>query len=317
LGAEFAAASADRAETVQTPGGTGGLRVAADFVKRVSAGTPTIWVPDETWANHASVFGAAGLDVKKYPYFDAKTMTFRFEAMIEAIGRIPRGDVILLHGCCHNPTGQDPDPKQWLAIADAVRAQGLIPLLDFAYQGFAEGLEEDAQGVRLFAREGGEALIASSFSKNFSLYNERVGALTVVGANADQTQRALSHVKMAVRTNYSNPPRHGAALVSAVLADAALRAQWEGEVAAMRARIRQMRTLLVEQLKAKGVTRDFSFIAHQRGMFSYLGVAPEQVDALRDKHAIYAVRSGRINVAGITPANIDRLTAALAEVLKG
>jgi aspartate/tyrosine/aromatic aminotransferase len=316
LGTGHAAPGDGRVVTVQTPGGTGALRVAADFVKRVTEGTPTIWVSDETWANHGGIFGAAGLDVRPYPYYDPETKDLRFEAMVEAIGKIPRGDMILLHGACHNPTGIDPTAEQWVAIADAVQKQGLLPLIDFAYQGLAEGIGEDAVGVRLFARPGREALIASSFSKNFSLYNERVGALTAIGRSAEEVEKALSHVKMAIRTNYSNPPRQGAALVATVLGDAGLRKQWEAEVAGIRGRINQMRTALVGALADKGIDRDFSFIQRQRGMFSYSGLTPDQVAALRSKYAIYIVKSGRINVAGITSRNLGRLVDAIADVLE-
>jgi aspartate/tyrosine/aromatic aminotransferase len=315
LGPGHAAIAEGRVATVQTPGGSAALRVAADFVKRVTEGTPTIWVSDETWANHNGIFSAAGLDVRPYPYYDPATRGLRFDEMIAAIERIPRGDLILLHGACHNPTGIDPAPDQWTAIAKAVDTAGLLPLIDFAYQGLAESLDADAFGLRLFAEAGRQAMVASSFSKNFSLYNERVGALTLVGVDANGVAKALSHVKMAVRTNYSNPPRQGAALVATVLEDNALRDRWEDEVAAIRDRIAAMRNALVLSLVEKGVPGDFSFIQRQRGMFSYSGLTPDQVAALRDRHAIYVVKSGRINVAGITPANLDRLTTAMADVL--
>lgn len=317
LGAGHPAIAEGRAATVQTPGGTGALRVAADFLRAVTGEAPTVWISDETWVNHQGIMEAAGLKVQVYPYYDGKSHSLRFEEMIEAIGRMSRGDVILLHGACHNPTGVDPTAEQWERIAEAVERQGLLPLIDFAYQGLAHGLDEDAAGVRLFARSGREALIASSFSKNFSLYNERVGALTLIAATADDAQRGLSHVKRAVRTNYSNPPHHGAALVATVLGDAQLRTQWAQEVAGIRGRISQMRELFVSQLAAKGVDRDFSFIVRQNGMFSYSGLTSEQVARLKDEYAIYIVRSGRINVAGITLQNIDRLTTAVAAVLKG
>ncbi|MFH0794074.1 MAG: amino acid aminotransferase [bacterium] len=315
LGPAHPAIAQGRALTIQTPGGTGALCVAATFVKQVSSATPTIWVSDETWANHPGIFKSAGLQVRDYPYYDPKTRKLRLESMLDAIKKIPRGDLILLHGCCHNPTGLDPTPDQWRAIADAVAQQGLFPLLDFAYQGLAEGLDQDAFGVRLFAEPGRQTLVASSFSKNFSLYNERVGALTIIAATADDAQKALSHVKLAIRTNYSNPPRQGAALAAIVLGDPKLRAAWEEEVAGIRGRINQMRALLVAKLKERKVAQDFSFIADQRGMFSYSGLTPDQVAALRDKHAIYIVKNGRINVAGLTTGNINRFADAMSAVL--
>jgi aspartate/tyrosine/aromatic aminotransferase len=309
------AVASKRSVTAHTPGGTGGLRVAADFLKKVSPGA-TVWMSDPTWPNHPSIFQAAGLGVKTYPYFDAATNSLAFEKMLAALETIPAGDVLLLHGCCHNPTGVDPTPEQWKKIAEVVARRGLLPLLDFAYQGFAEGIREDAAGLMALCQPGRELLIASSFSKNFGLYNERVGALTIVASTPEAAAAALSQLKVCVRVNYSNPPAHGAAIVSTILGDAALRAQWEAEVAAMRDRIHGMRKAFTEKLRARGYDRDLNFIIEQRGMFSFSGLTPPQVEALKKEHAIYIVGSGRINVAGMTEDNIDRLCDAIVAVTK-
>ena len=314
FGANHEIVSSGHAITAQTPGGTGGLRVAGDFIHQQFP-QASIWLSDPTWANHPKIFGAAGLQVKTYPYFDAATNGLDFERMLAGIAAIPAGDVLLLHGCCHNPTGVDPTPEQWVQIADTLADSGVLPLVDFAYQGLGDGLREDAQGLLALCRPGVELLVSSSFSKNFGLYSERIGALTLVAADAEAAARGLSHLKIAVRTNYSNPPAHGSAIVTEVLADPELSRQWDGEVAEMRARINGMRQLFVDTLKAKGVGRDFSFISRQRGMFSFSGLTPEQVGQLRDQHSIYIVNSGRINVAGITGDNIDTLCSAIASVL--
>lgn len=316
FGAGHEALASKRVVTAQTPGGTGALRVAADFIARVLPGR-RVWISDPTWPNHPSIFRAAGLEVATYPYFDAARNGVNFEQMVATVAQIPAGDVLLLHGCCHNPTGSDLTPAQWSQIADLVAERKLLPLIDFAYQGFADGLREDAAGLLAMARPGCELLVASSFSKNFGLYNERIGALTVVAATESAAQSALSHVKQAIRANYSNPPAHGAAIVTTVLSDPELRAEWEGEVAEMRERINTMRHLFVETLNEKGVARDFSFIARQRGMFSFSGLNAAQVQALRDRYGIYVVGGGRINVAGMTEANMDYLCAAIADVLQG
>jgi aspartate/tyrosine/aromatic aminotransferase len=305
-----------RAATAQTPGGTGALRVAGDFIKNNLAAA-TIWVSEPTWENHKNVFIAAGLKVAGYPYYDAKSRGLDFDAMKRALAAVPAGDVVLLHACCHNPTGIDPTAEQWEELAQVAQRAGFMPLFDFAYQGFGDGLQEDAAGLRAFCAKVKEMLIASSFSKNFGLYNERVGALTVLAADRDGAQRALSQVKRCIRANYSNPPAHGASAVATILGDAALRSQWETEVTQMRGRINGMRKLFVQTLAAKGVKQDFSFILRQRGMFSYSGLTKDQVRTLRDKYAIYMVDSGRINVAGMTEQNMDRLCTAIAEVLKG
>jgi len=303
-----------RAATAQTPGGTGALRVAGDFIRTRFPGA-RIWVSEPTWANHGNVFGAAGLDVQRYPYYDASGKCLAFEAMVGALGEVPAGDVVLFHGCCHNPSGMDPAPEQWHALTDLAQERGFLPLLDFAYHGLGDGLDEDAVGLRTFCRPGAELLVASSFSKNFGLYNERVGALTLVAGSAGAADRAFSHVKKVIRANYSNPPSHGAGIVTTVLTEPGLRALWEGEVKGMRDRINGMRKLFVETLKSKGVARDYSFLTRQKGMFSFSGLTREQVDTLRDKYSIYIVGSGRINVAGMTPGNMDRLCGAIAAVL--
>lgn len=304
-----------RATTAHTPGGTGALRVAGDFIKALFPNTQ-VWLSQPTWPNHPDVFRAAGLELKTYPYFDPATNGLAFDSMLAVLKQIPTGDVVVLHGCCHNPTGIDPTPAQWAQIADVVQERKLLPLVDFAYQGFAEGIRADAYGLLALCRPGVELLVASSFSKNFGLYNERVGALTIVASSAAAAEAALSHVKRSIRANYSNPPAHGGAIVTTVLNDPALRAEWEAEVQTMRERINTMRQLFVATLAAKGIDRDFSFIAQQRGMFSFSGLTKEQVDMLRQNYAIYIVGSGRINVAGMTEANMDPLCEAIAAVLK-
>lgn len=314
LGADHEILTANRAVTAQTPGGTGALRVAADFLKQ-KMGRSRIWCSNPTWANHPNVFQSAGLEVETYPYLDGAGTGLDFDAMLGAMESIPSGDAICLHACCHNPTGIDPTPSQWKEIGQLLQRRGVLPLVDFAYQGFAEGLEEDAIGLKELVAVVPEALVCSSFSKNFGLYCERVGAMTLIAADEEAAQIGMSHVKLCIRTNYSNPPRHGGAIVATVLDDPALRAQWAVEVAAMRDRIAGMRQLFSDTMSAKGVDRDFSFITQQRGMFSFSGITPEQVDRLRSEYSIYIVRSGRINVAGMTEANMDRLCDAIASVL--
>lgn len=314
LGDNHAALVERRAITVQTPGGTSALRVAADFIAQMRPGA-TVWIGEPTWPNHPSIFRAAGLTVKSYHYFDAAHHDVNFSAMRTALSGAGEGDVVLLHGSCHNPTGIDLTLAQWQEVAALIRQRNLLPLIDFAYQGFAEGLRQDAAGLLTIAQPGQEALIASSYSKNFGLYNERVGALTLIASDAASAETALGHVRIAIRTNFSNPPYHGAGIVATVLNDPELRRQWEAEVAQMRERINNMRHLFVETLNEKGVQRDFSYIARQRGMFSFSGLTPDQVKALRERHAVYIVGSGRINVAGMTEASMDYLCSAIADVL--
>ncbi|MCY3901166.1 MAG: aspartate/tyrosine/aromatic aminotransferase [Caldilineaceae bacterium] len=315
FGSEHPILGAGRAATVQTPGGTGALRVAADFVRRISP-QATVWLSDPTWPNHPNVFGSAALQVQSYPYFEAEANGVAFDRMVAVLEAIPKGDVLLLHGCCHNPTGADLSSQQWQAVAALCAERGILPLLDFAYQGFGDGLDEDATGVRTVADHCREFLVATSYSKNFGLYNERVGAMTLVAANSEAAEAAHSHLKICVRTNYSNPPAHGGQIVAEILGDPELRQRWEVELAEMRNRINDMRHLFVETLDEQGAGRDFSFIARQRGMFSYSGLTPAQVQALRDRHSVYIVGSGRINVAGMTEANMVYLCAAIADVLK-
>lgn len=315
FGADHEVVQSKRAATAHTPGGTGALRVAGDFLK---ANFPqlTLWLSDPTWPNHPNIFKASGLPLKSYSYFDKATNSLDFDAMLAAIEKIPAGDAILLHGCCHNPTGIDPNLEQWSQIADAVYGRGLLPILDFAYQGFADGIEQDAAGLRAFARQGADLLVCSSFSKNFGLYRERVGALSIVCPQADQVAAIQSQMNRVIRCNYSNPPAHGAAIVNTVLRDDTLRSTWEDEVTTMRSRINGMRQRLVDALAAKGVPGDYSFITQQRGMFSFSGLTKDQVDTLREEHAIYIVGSGRINVAGLTPANIDYVAEAISTVVE-
>ena len=298
--------------TLQTPGGTGALRVAADFLA-VNAKPGAVWISSPSWPNHRGVFEAAGHNVQEHPYWTAETRSLDLDAMTAVLAKARTGDVVVLHGCCHNPTGVDPTPEQWDRILEVVSENNLIPLVDFAYQGFAEGLQADAAVVAKVLAACPEAFVANSFSKNFGLYGDRVGALSYVGGGADAV---LSRLKQAVRTNYSNPPAHGAQVVATILAGAELRRQWEGELTEMHDRISDMRSRLVTALQQETPDRDWSFLQSQRGMFSYSGLTPEQVQTLREEHAVYIVRSGRMNVAGINSGNIDRLVAAVAAVCR-
>jgi len=306
--------SAKRAATAQCPGGTGALRVAGDYINKVHPGAK-IWLSNPTWANHNTIFEAAGLECKSYSYRDPKSNGLDFEALCASIKTIPKGDVILLHGCCHNPTGIDPTPEQWSVIGDLLAAQGVLPLVDFAYQGLADGIEEDRAGLLELCKKVKQMLVCSSFSKNFGLYRERTGALTLVADSAEQAATVMSQVKLRIRYNYSNPPSHGGQIVATVLSDPKLKAQWIEEVAGIRNRINEMRHLFVKTLKDKGVAQDFSTIIEQRGMFSFSGLTKEQVEKLRTQYSIYIVGSGRINVAGMTPDNMDRLCEAIKSVL--
>ncbi|MFN3150533.1 aromatic amino acid transaminase [Bremerella sp.] len=313
FGADHEVVTAKRAAPVQTPGGTGALRVAGDFIAD-SFPHATVWLSQPTWPNHPSIFTAAGLGLKTYPYFNKATNGLDFDGMMGALQGAAKGDVILLHGCCHNPTGIDPTPEQWKAIADLVQEKELLPLLDFAYQGFGDGLVEDAVGLREIARPGQEMLICSSFSKNFGLYNERVGAMTAVAGSEGDATAVLSQLKKVIRSNYSNPPTHGAAVVETVLTDDGLRKTWEEELTHMRDRINGIRKLFVDKISACGIDQDFSFIQNQKGMFSFSGLNQMQVDQLRSEMSIYIVGSGRINVAGISEANVDRLCEGIKKV---
>ncbi len=308
--------AAGRVATFEALGGTGALRIGADFLRRL-APQAGVWISDPSWENHRALFEAAGFDVHSYPYYDPATHGLRLEAMLAALRALPAGSIVVLHACCHNPTGVDPDGAQWDAIIATVRAAGLTAFLDLAYQGFATGIEEDALAVRKFAASGLPFLVSSSFSKSFSLYGERVGALSIVTADADETARVTSQVKRVIRTNYSNPPTHGGAIVAAVLSDPDLRASWESELAGMRERIRAMRGGLVERLRANGIEQDFSFVERQRGMFSYSGLNPDQVERLRTESAIYAVGTGRICLAALNSGNLDKVAQAIAAVIRG
>ena len=314
FGSEHEVNQSGRVAVAQTPGGTGALRVAADFVHRRFP-KATMWVSQPTWNNHPAIFEAAGMEVKSYAYLDSAKQNLDFDAFLAALQQIPSGDCVCLHACCHNPSGVDPTLEQWKAIGDVVEQRGLLPLVDFAYQGFGDGLDTDAAGLRELSRPGAELLVCSSYSKNFGLYNERVGAMAIVAGTPEAAQAALSHAKLCVRTNYSNPPHHGAAIVNEVLSDAALTTLWHEELTSMRERINGMRKLFVQKLAAAGIDRDYSFMERQRGMFSFSGLSPLQVDALKTEHAIYIVGNGRINVAGISEKNIDPLCAAIKAVL--
>ncbi|HDY7890092.1 TPA: aspartate/tyrosine/aromatic aminotransferase [Vibrio vulnificus] len=314
FGADAELINAQRAKTAQAPGGTGALRVAGEFIKR-QLGDVKIWISNPTWANHHGVFRAAGLETVEYAYYNPETKDKDFAAMLADLEKASAGDVVLLHGCCHNPTGIDPTAQEWEALAKLVADKGLLPLFDFAYQGFAKGVEEDAQGLRTFAKFNKEILVASSFSKNFGLYNERVGAFTLVAESQEIAETAFSQVKAIIRSIYSNPPAHGSAVVTYILNDAALRAEWEAEVAEMRDRIQEMRELFVATLKEEGVAANFSFIERQNGMFSFSGLNKDQVARLKEEFAIYIVGSGRISVAGMTKSNMGPLCKAIAAVL--
>ncbi|CNG13056.1 aromatic amino acid aminotransferase [Yersinia enterocolitica] len=303
-----------RARTAQTPGGTGGLRIAADFIAHQTS-AKRVWVSNPSWPNHKNIFTAAGLEVVEYAYYDAANHTLDFDGLLNSLSEAQAGDVVLFHGCCHNPTGIDPTEAQWSQLAELSVAKGWLPLFDFAYQGFAKGLEEDAQGLRIFAAQHQELIVCSSYSKNFGLYNERVGACTVVAASSEVADIAFSQVKAVIRANYSNPPAHGASVVATILSDKALRAIWEQELTDMRQRIHRMRQLFVNTLQEKGAKQDFSFIINQNGMFSFSGLTKEQVLRLRNEFAVYAVNSGRVNVAGMTPDNMAPLCEAIVAVL--
>ncbi|WP_298722428.1 amino acid aminotransferase [uncultured Oceanisphaera sp.] len=314
FGADSSIIASQRARTAQAPGGTGALRIAGEFIAR-QLDTNTIWISNPTWANHRAVFTAAGLEVKEYGYYNADAKDLDFDAMLADLAHAKAGDVVLLHGCCHNPTGIDPTAEQWEQLAKLSAEKGWLPLFDFAYQGFARGIEEDAFGLRVFAEHNVELMIASSFSKNFGLYNERVGAFTLVAKDADTANTSFSQVKGIIRANYSNPPSHGANVVAIVANDPELYQDWLAELAEMRDRIQEMRTLFVEKLSSRGVNKDFSFIARQNGMFSFSGLNKDQVARLKDEFGIYIVGSGRISVAGITKSNIDALCDAIAAII--
>ena len=314
FGADCPALKEGRIVTVQSLGGTGGLRVGADFLRR-TAPNAELWISDPSWENHRAVFENAGFKVNTYPYYDAKTRGIDFDGMLGALKAMPTGSIVLLHACCHNPTGVDLTEEQWSGVIDAVGAHGLVPFLDIAYQGFGDGLDADGSAVRRFAQAGMPLFVANSFSKSFSLYGERVGALSVVAESKEEGARVLSQIKRLVRANYSNPPTHGGQIVSSVLAIAELRALWEQELGHMRERIKSMRKLLVEKIHARVPGADFGFVVRQRGMFSYSGLTKEQVVRMREEFAVYAIESGRICVAALNSKNIDYSADAIAKVM--
>ncbi|MFN9030664.1 MAG: amino acid aminotransferase [Betaproteobacteria bacterium] len=316
FGTQAALLSSGRLVTAQALGGTGALKIGADFLARFNAGAKVL-ISDPSWENHRTLFESAGFKVATYPYYDAATHGVRFEAMLGTLREAPAGTVVVLHACCHNPTGVDLTEAQWREVVAVVRERRLLPFLDIAYQGFGDGIEPDGAAVRLFADFGVPFFVASSFSKSFSLYGERVGALTIVTSDKDEATRVMSQLKRVIRTNYSTPPTHGASLVAAVLTTPALRQMWETELAEMRERIKAMRGALVEGLKARGVTGDFSFILKQRGMFSYSGLTAEQVVRLQKDFGVYAVSSGRICVAALNSRNVEHTCDAIAAVSNG
>lgn len=303
-----------RITTVQALGGTGGLKVGADLLKRIDPGAE-VWISDPSWENHRALFEYAGFKVNTYPYYDSATHGVRFDAMLAYLGGLPAGAIVVLHACCHNPTGVDLSAAQWEKVIEVVKARNLVPFLDIAYQGFADSLDADAAAVRRFAAICPAVFISSSFSKSLSLYGERVGALSIVGESADQAARTLSQLKRVIRTNYSNPPTHGGQAVAMVLTTPELRSQWEQELGQMRDRIKLMRRQLVDKIRARRADFDFSYVIEQRGMFSYSGLTKDQVTRLRENYSIYALDSGRICVAALNSQNIDYVADAISNVL--
>jgi aromatic-amino-acid transaminase len=314
FGADSEPVKSARVVTVEALGGTGGLKVGADFLKRLLPAS-RVAISDPTWENHRGVFENAGFEVVNYDYYDPASHGLNFTKMVQSLSGMAPGSIVILHACCHNPTGVDPTPAQWAEIVELCKSKHLVPFLDLAYQGFGDGIDADAHAVRLFAQSGLPFLAASSFSKSFSIYGERVGALSIVTRSSEEAVRVLSQVKRIIRTNYSNPPTHGGGIVTDVLTNPELRQMWEDELAEMRNRIRSMRLEFVKRLKALAVAEDFSFVSEQRGMFSYSGLNPKQVDRLREEFGVYAIQSGRICVAALNSGNIDRVVKAVAAVL--
>ena len=315
FGKESKALQENRIVTVQALGGTGGLKVGADFLKRISP-EAQVWISDPSWENHRQLFEAAGFKVNSYPYYDPKTHGLDFPGMQRALAALPAGSIVVLHACCHNPTGVDLSPEQWPIVLDIVKARGLVPFLDLAYQGFADGLEQDAYAARLFAEAMSPVFLSSSFSKSFSLYGERVGALSVVAGSSEEAQRVLSQLKRIVRTNYSNPPTHGGQIVATVLGNPQLSSLWDRELGAMRERIKAMRKLFVEGIHKRVAGADWSFVLRQRGMFSYTGLTRDQVLSLRKEYSIYTIETGRVCVAALNTKNVDYVADAIAKVVK-
>src|SRR5687768_12791020 len=314
LGADSPSLREQRAITVQAVGGTGALKVGADFLRKFAPGAG-VWISDPSWENHRALFEGAGFTVGTYAYYDAATHGLAFEPMIRALEQLPTGAIVVLHACCHNPTGVDPTPEQWTRILEVVRRRGLVPFLDIAYQGFGDGIDTDGAVVRRFAATAGPLLVASSFSKSFSLYGERVGAVTVVTDTADEAVRVLSQVKRVARANYSSPPSFGGTVVTTVLQSQELRALWEDELGQMRGRIKSMRKRLVDALKTRLPEREFGFMLQQCGMFSYSGLTRDQVQRMRNEHSVYAIETGRICVAALNSRNIDYVADAIGNVV--
>ena len=306
--------AAGRVITTQAVGGTGALKIGADFLKQLLPNA-VVAISDPSWENHRALFETAGFPVQNYRYYDAATHDVNRAGLLEDLNALPSGSIVVLHACCHNPTGVDLSPADWNNVLEVVKAKGHVPFLDMAYQGFGDGIDEDAAAVRLFAESGLTFFVSSSFSKSFSLYGERVGALSIVSESREESARVLSQVKRVIRTNYSNPPTHGASIVAAVLNSPQLRAQWEEELAEMRLRIRGMRTQMVDLLAKNAPQRDFSFVGRQRGMFSYSGLTVEQVTRLRNEFGIYALDTGRICVAALNQSNIKVVTDAIVQVI--
>ena len=314
FGADHSFIANDRVATIQSPGGTGALRIAADFVA-TNFPKSSLWLSDPTWPNHPNIFAAAGVPTRTYDYYDDKTFSLDFDAMLASLGKVPAGDFVLLHGCCHNPTGVDIVSDQWHEVGKILKARGAVPLIDFAYQGFGEGLEQDAAGVRILCEYSDDAIVCSSFSKNFGLYRERVGAVSFVSPTKDATSAVISRAKKCVRANYSNPPAHGAKIVATVLGDDTLIEQWKLELAEMRNRILSLRNRISDTMVGLGSPVDFSFITQQRGMFSFTGLTQEQVARLRAEHSVYVVGNGRINVAGLKDEQVETACRAIIDVL--
>jgi aromatic-amino-acid transaminase len=301
--------------TVQALGGTGGLKIGADFLKQINA-SAQVWISEPSWENHRQLFEAAGFTVKSYPYYEPKTRSLDFAGMQRGLKAVPSGSIVVLHACCHNPTGVDLSKQEWSSILEIVQSRGLIPFLDLAYQGFADGVDEDAYAARLFAGAMTPVFLSSSFSKSFSLYGERAGALSVVTASQEEAARVLSNLKRVVRTNYSNPPTHGSQIVATVLSSPELKPLWEKELGEMRDRIKAMRKALVEGIHKRVPGSDFSFVLKQRGMFSYSGLTKDQVGRLREDYSIYTIDTGRICVAALTTKNVDYVGDAIAKVIR-
>lgn len=314
FGADHSAIIANRIRTVSTPGGTGALRVAGDFIKRCNPNA-VLWVSDPTWANHIGLFEAAGITVKTYPYYDYDSKSLKFDEMLAALSQVSPDDVVLFHACCHNPSGMDLTTEEWDKVIALTKEQGFTPLIDMAYQGFGDGVDIDAYGVRQMAAAVDNMILCSSCSKNFGLYRERIGSCSVIAKDANTANIAQSVLLYVVRCLYSMPPAHGAAIVETILGSKELTQEWLDELKVMRDRINGNRAILVDKLKANGVNRDFSFIARQKGMFSFLGVNPEQVARLQKEFSIYMVGSSRISIAGISEDNVDYLAQSIAKVL--